>query len=561
MSRAVSLWFTDSELDALRADRERGSRARIWRNLMADARAWQARAPRPQGISLHADDPDYENLYDRFYAIMSDAAIVEHLGFVARVSGEAAVREAAARWLVGLCVAWQDEARRIPDYGSVYATSRLLRAATMGLDLVDAWLSPGQRRTVMRFAMELAGALWSGWYTTPASAGPEPSTHHAHMEWGSLGLASLALLHRTDEARTWLDAAVARFDRDLLPRGLAPDGAQVEGPSFWASTMTARLAFLDALERHEGLDLFTPHAASMLPDASIAAFAGSAPAPPIHHSREMLGEPAYAQLAYHAPALLGLARRHRRPMLRRVALQDLRMGRLHEPDGLTPAGERLRFALGPLAYLWDDPTLDGVPDEPAPLTFRFPSIGATFIRSGWGTRPTVVAIDAGGRVTVHAAGHVVLADLDPVHRLDPERSVAAGTAVHTWDPPGMAIDDVQVEDAGAIVRVLGTGAEVRLEVELDRSSGSVHIGRDGVERSRVWAGVGAASRRDGWMFEDGTRLRVLAGRVSAFDRRGHRDDRHLGYGSLVARAIVDDSRPLASLEADDHGWLRLSFMP
>lgn len=561
MSRAVSLWFTDREYDRLRADRDHGSRARTWRNLMADARAWEGRAPRSAGIPVEADDPDHANLYDRFYAIMSDAAIVEHLTFVARLSGDAQIREAAVRWLAGLCSAWAEEARRAPDYGSVYATSRLLRAATMGLDLVDAWLSPGQRRAILGFAMELAGRLWSGWFTTPASAGPEPSTHHAHMEWGSLGLAALALLHRTDAARTWLDAAVGRFDRDLLPRGLAADGAQVEGPSFWASTMTSRLAFLDALERHEGVDLFTPHAGSMLPDASIAAFAGVAPAPPVHHSREMIGEPAYAQLAYHAPALLGLARRHRRSMLRRIALLDPRMGRLHEPDGTTPTGERLRFALGPLAFVWDDPTLDDVPDEPAPLSFRFPSVGAVFVRSSWGPRPTVVGIDAGGRVTVHAGGHVVLADLDPVHRLDPERSVAAGTAVRAWDPPGMAIADVVLEDAGSTARAMGAGVGAHLEVELDRSSGAVRIARSGVEHRRVWSGSGAASRRDGWAFGSGTRMRLEAGRVAAFDRRGHRDDRHLGYGRLVARTVVDDSRPRAVLEADASGELRIAVTP
>jgi hypothetical protein len=275
----------------------------------------------------------------------------------------------------------------------------------------------------------------------------------------------------------------------------------------------------------------------------------------------MIGEPAYAQLAYHAPALLGLAQRHHRSMLRRIALQDMRMGRLHEPDGTTPSGERLRFALGPLAYLWDDPTLDDVPDEPAPLAFRFPSVGATFLRSSWDSRPTVVSIDAGGRVTIHAGGHVVLADLDPVHRLDAERSVAAGTAIRTWDPPEMAITDTRLEDDGSTARVVGTSLGARLEVELDRSSGRVRLARSGAGRSRVWSGSGAAVRRDGWAFGSGTRLRLETGRVVAFDRRGHRDDRHLGYGRLVARTTVDDSRPLALLEADDTGALRITVSP
>jgi hypothetical protein len=237
-------------------------------------------------------------------------------------------------------------------------------------------------------------------------------------------------------------------------------------------------------------------------------------------------------------------------MLRRIALLDPRMGRLHAPDGLTPAGERLRFALGPLAFLWDDPTLDGLPDEAPPLAFRFPSVGATFLRSSWGPRATVVGIDGGGRVTVHAGGHVVLADLDPVHRLDAERSVAAGTAVRTWDPPWMAVQDVRLDDTGRTARVSGTARSVRLEVELDRTSGSVRLARAGVDGARVWVGRGASARRDGWAFADGTRVRVTQGRLAAFDARGHRDDRHLGYGALVAQTHMDDSRPLVLLNAD-----------
>ena len=57
------------------------------------------------------------------------------------------------------------------------------------------------------------------------------------------------MLDETAGGPPWLDAAIEKFQRDLLPHGLADDGAQAEGASFWASTMFARFLFLDPLRR------------------------------------------------------------------------------------------------------------------------------------------------------------------------------------------------------------------------------------------------------------------------------------------------------------------------
>ena len=55
--------------------------ARIWENLIRSADWCRQQPPRAEWIPTLADDPQYENLYDRFYAAMHDMAIIEHLAF------------------------------------------------------------------------------------------------------------------------------------------------------------------------------------------------------------------------------------------------------------------------------------------------------------------------------------------------------------------------------------------------------------------------------------------------------------------------------------------------
>ena len=55
--------------------------AHIWANMIKSADWCAKQVPRTEWIPTAASDPQFENLYDRFYAAMHDAAIVEHLAF------------------------------------------------------------------------------------------------------------------------------------------------------------------------------------------------------------------------------------------------------------------------------------------------------------------------------------------------------------------------------------------------------------------------------------------------------------------------------------------------
>src|SRR5438309_1339219 len=92
-------------------------------------------------------------------------------------------------------------------------------------------------------------AEWCLSKTPRTNWGPWCPTHQAIVEWSSFGVVSLALLGETTDAQKWVDATVKKFEENLLPTGLAGDGAEVEGATSWASTMHYRIFFMDPLRR------------------------------------------------------------------------------------------------------------------------------------------------------------------------------------------------------------------------------------------------------------------------------------------------------------------------
>src|SRR5438034_7490521 len=125
----------------------------------------------------------------------------------------------------------------------------------MGYDAAYDRFSEAEREEIRRTLAAIAQKYYEGYFTTPTIAGPGFHTHHAIVEWSSFGVTALALLGEVPESKSWLEATVKKFEDHLLPAGLAPDGAQVEGGTFWASTMHYRMFFMDALRRVTRRDL------------------------------------------------------------------------------------------------------------------------------------------------------------------------------------------------------------------------------------------------------------------------------------------------------------------
>src|SRR5204862_594071 len=128
------LYFTAQELPQLRQLRAKGIHAKIWKNIAESADWCLAKQPRTNWIAPVAPDPRYENLYDRFYAIMGDLAITEHLAFAAALSSDERYAGAGRKWVLASCRAWSREADGAPDGGKAYAVCRLLKGVAVGYD-------------------------------------------------------------------------------------------------------------------------------------------------------------------------------------------------------------------------------------------------------------------------------------------------------------------------------------------------------------------------------------------------------------------------------------------
>lgn len=522
------LYFTAGELAELRAGREIGLRPLIWSNLMQSAEWCLTRPLRKEWIAPVSPDPIFANLYDRFYAMMHDLAVMEQLSFAYRLSGDSRLGRAAEDWALACCRVWRREAEGQPDRGKAYAVTRLLKGLAVSYDLIYDRLNDAERTELRSAITSIGQAYYDGYFTTPAIAGPEFHVHHAIVEWTSLGVAALVVLEEYAPARRWLESTVTKFRDHLLPLGLAADGAQVEGPTFWASTMQYRLAFLDALKRVTGEDLLTPFAGTM--DARLALAAVAAPKTGGYdqdHETVVL-EPSYGQIDYYSPVLLALARFYRRPLYQRLALWDGTAGSLQRTRYVTASGEWLLFAWGGYAYCWYDPSVPAETEADAPLSFTFPSVNEAYLRASYDPAGLVAGLRRGA-IVIHAGGRPVFVDRD-------ERGKRSAPVT------GLAL-----EDDGGTARLSCQGAPdsgfTREEVRLVRPNLLTVTRETGTEQT--WWCHGPL-RRDGNVlrWEDGTTLEVKRGAILSFDPAGYRSELAVGSGKLKLKDPQPASYPL-----------------
>ena len=412
------LYFTPDELTQLRDARTQGVHARLWNNLAESADWCLTRQPRTDWIAPVEDDPIYENLYDRFYAIMHDVAVMEHLAFAYAYSGDPRYEDGAKRWLLACCRVWSNEADGEPDQNKAYAVMRLLKGAATGYDLLYHQLDVTERDEVRQTIVDIMDK-YDRWYR----ANPEIGTvegqnhHHASIEVASFGIAALALLGETPQADDWLRLAVDKHTRSLLPGALTDSGTQRQSSNYWASTMQYRIMFLDPLKRITGRDLFTSFAEQMSGRIALAAVVAPLTGRQ-ENQRTVLFAPNYGQINYWSPVLFYLARQYRGPTYQRLALWDGKAGSIHRTNYVTPNGERLLFDFGGLVYAWYDPTVPSEVEPDAPLSFLFASrdpdntsfdVNEAYLRASY--EPGGLAVGAlHDMVILHAGGRAVYVD-------------------------------------------------------------------------------------------------------------------------------------------------------
>jgi len=150
------LYVTAREVLRLRAAHD-NLHAKIWSNLVQSADWCLTKTPCTNWIPPVSPDPVYENLYDRFYGIMGDMAIMEHLAFAYALSGNPAYGEAARKWVLNSCRVWQHEGDGVPDGGKAYAVSRLLKGIAVGYDLVYDQFSDAERKEIRDTLARIGG--------------------------------------------------------------------------------------------------------------------------------------------------------------------------------------------------------------------------------------------------------------------------------------------------------------------------------------------------------------------------------------------------------------------
>jgi len=518
------LYFSTRELPALRAKRQKKIPARIWQNVLASARWCARQPPRTEWIATLANDPQYENLYDRFYAAMHDMAIIEHLALTSALCEpeDDPFFAAARKWTLTAARVWRHEADNNPDASKAYAVLRIMKALAVGYDVLYPRLKDSERAEI-RSTLVRVGSSYHTFFLKSSTAGEGYNKHHGSVDAAPLGVIALALLGDVPEAQAWLEVAIQKHVDYLLPHALTPSGTNEQSSNFWASTLQYRIFFLAALRRVTGRDLLVefPHA---LPGRmALAAVAGTQEADLRFNEddRTILFGPSYGQINYWSPVLVYLAHQQRRPIYQTLALWDKSLGSLQRTRYITPnRREELLFSFGPYAYLWYDTDIEPGVEEGLPRSFQFPEpeVDEAYMRASYRARGIVVGMKKGGLV-VHAGGRPVLVDL---------------LGVDDINQPSAAVHDMLLADDGrqAFIRCVGPEKAGMAEqvVQLDRPR-RLTIQRE-VDRPLTWWYAGTP-RRTGNTFAwpDGTRLEIRKGTIEAINSSG-RVDSKAHYGGM-----------------------------
>lgn len=521
------LYFSAGELDGLRALREQGAHAWIRANLEASAEWCLSRPPRLEWIPPQNPDPVYLNLYDRFYGMMFDMGVMEHLSFAYAYSGDMRFLIGARDRTLACCRIWSREADGVADASKAYAVMRLLKGLAVSYDILYEQMSKDERIEIVA-ALTSVGSKYYRWYCdNPTMGTTDQGPHHASVETASFGITALALLDELPEAADWLALMVNKHVESLLPHALTPDGAQSEGPTFYTSTMFYRMLFLDPLRRVTGLDLFTPFGSRMDGKLALAKISGGKKAGWDEMHRSVIHEPCYGQLNYWSPMLLGLAREYQHPIYQYLALQDQTLGSIQQTRYVTPNGEMLIFASGGYAYAWYDDTLPAMVDTNLPLSFSFEETREYYARAGYRTGDLVAGWRE-GQTIVHARGRALLVECPPQE-----------------DGPhyGTLIDD------GATT-IIATSTGLATQTMVVQRPGRCRIERQAPGPLVWWSHQIPVRDGQHLVWPDQTRATITCGEIASQEDEGFLDSKVTGLGLLHCADPMPIRYPLITVEPE-----------
>lgn len=524
------LFFTRAELNRLREERNEGLRAKMLANIRDSANWCLTQPVRTNWIAPVTPDPIYENLYDRFFAMMHDMAVTEYLSFAYSYTGDKRYFNGGRDWLLALCRVWIHEADGAPDASKAYAVTRLLKGIAVSYDLLSDRLSEQDRREV-RDTLLRVGRKYFDFFKDPASNfGPGYEPHHGTVETCSMGLVALALLGDEPEARDWLDLMVRKETDWLLPyipgSAFVPSGTHNQTSNFWISVMQYRIAFFDALRRVTGRDLFTEFEKQMPYTVPLASAVGKGAEAGLYpqDQQSWLWGPSYGQIDYASPVLMYLARQYHRPILQHLALWDPAPGVIAKTRYITTNGEWMLFDWGGYAYAWYDSSVPDNIDPGLPLSFIFedpdknPVLydNEAYARASYELGGLAVGMKHGA-VLVHAGGRPVFVDFIPA-----------------W-PPKNPVADLMLHDDGHVATISCTGVAdsgFKQQILTLNRPGRLTIRRVTDQELRWWCYGPAKRDGDSLTWPDGTTLHVRNGHFTGFEPQGYCPELVTGMGKL-----------------------------
>lgn len=530
------LFFTASELKGLQAKRNApGVPGLIWKNIKTSADWCLTRPLRKEWIAPVTPDPIYLNLYDRFYAMMHDMAVMEHLAFAYAYSGDPRYFDGAKQWALAAGHIWQKEAEGEPDQNKAYAALRLLKGLAVCYDLLYDRLAPADRDELRSIILDIGGRYYQWYVKNPTMAGTGQDKHHGSVEASSFGIAALTLLGEVPEATDWLALAVKKHTKYLLPEALTKSGTQEQTSNYWASTMQYRLFFMDALRRVTGRNLFPTFKQYMDGRIALAAVAGRKKPGYDEEQQSILFAPSYGQLNYWSPILLYLAREYRRPIYQHLALWDTDLGAIQKTRYVTPNGEMLLFTMGAYSYAWYDATVPDQIEPNLPRAFVFDDVNEAYVRSSYKEGAIVAGIRQ-GTVVVHGGGRPVLVDMYNFH--NPPKSVTNLTASEGKD--------------GATILCGGSPTSDFTEQALMlRAPGILTLQRKTTKSVQWWCHGNPKRTGNTLLWPDGTRLSVVRGKLTSLKPGGYQDEKVVGLGKLKLRDPMPTTYPLLTAQPAD----------
>ena len=241
-----SLYFTQQELDNLKALKTAPSHQAIWNNIQswADAHVNDSPPAEPTGESWRT----WMNTADdiRIY--------LETMSFMYHMTDDTAYADAARTWMLSIAgwSTWDGSGSNVWQVRSWMG----IAFACGYYDFYD-YLTANERDTIRNKMVTELSIVYDRYSPFGQTYFPSGYPNHESLVAASIGLAALALGDDYAGSSDWLGFALDTANHVLSLGG--QDGGWIEGTSYNVYAMEALVQFLDALRRVDGQDLFATY--------------------------------------------------------------------------------------------------------------------------------------------------------------------------------------------------------------------------------------------------------------------------------------------------------------